>query len=206
MIDQIAVEARTSEYVDEKSGVSARLPISAYENVVSSVERRMLLNNEQSGVARISDLTSAIPAIVGKIEMVYEGEQEGAVNVAHLLIAAAIRALAPTYFSSLEQAQDKHNTNAREQLMPIAQWFEAGNELDLLSDASEKEYKSALAKVNGLVKAAKLSALNVKKGEDDIYMELLLHAMAEYSMLDRKLLENNFKFQDYFSSVLPKDF
>src|SRR6056300_1469265 len=35
LIEQIAIEARTSEYVDEKSGVSARLSISALETLVS---------------------------------------------------------------------------------------------------------------------------------------------------------------------------
>src|SRR5690606_25656536 len=78
LIEQIAIEARGSEYVDVKSGVSARLTISAYENLVSSAERRALINGEDSTHIRMSDFTGVLPAITGKVELVYEGEQEGA--------------------------------------------------------------------------------------------------------------------------------
>src|SRR5690349_7113481 len=40
LIEQIAFEARKSEYVDAKSGVSARLTISALEALIASAERR----------------------------------------------------------------------------------------------------------------------------------------------------------------------
>ena len=204
LVEQIAVEARTSEYIDEKSGVSARLPISAYESIVSAVERRMLLNDEQEGTARIGDLTAAIPAIVGKIEMVYEGEQEGSVNVAYLLIGAAIRTLAPDYFKDVDQIQNKEAPQVRARLMPVAQWFEQGNDLDLYNDADLSTYTDQLQQVRGLEKAVKSMAIGAAKDDLPVYMEYLLHAMAEYSMLDKKLLETSFKFQDYFSSVMPK--
>ena len=204
LIEQIAVEARSSEYVDEKSGVSARLPISAYESVVASVERRMLLNGEKTGVARVSDLSAAIPAIVGKIEMVYEGEQEGAVNVAHLLISSAIRTLATEHFPLIENTQKKTGSgDTRDLIMPVIQWFEAGNDAEILLDGSEKSYRNTLAQIDGLSNIIKAN----KTDNDDfgVMSEFLLHAMAEYSLLDKKLLEDNFTFQDYFSSVLPKD-
>ena len=73
MIEQIAFVAREHELVDEKSGVSARLTISALELLYSAIERRMLINGETKGVARIIDLLSIIPAITGKLELVYEG-------------------------------------------------------------------------------------------------------------------------------------
>ena len=79
LIEQIAFEARNSEYVDAKSGVSARLTISAYENLISAAELRILKSGEKSTFARISDFTGVIPAITGKVELVYEGEQEGRV-------------------------------------------------------------------------------------------------------------------------------
>src|ERR1700749_1528531 len=44
LIEQVAFEARSNEYVDKKSGVSARLPISAFENAYSSAERRAIRN------------------------------------------------------------------------------------------------------------------------------------------------------------------
>src|SRR5690606_19148985 len=91
LIEQISIEARKSEYVDIKSGVSARLGISALENLVSAAERRMLLNGEEKTRVRISDFHSIVPAITGKVELVYEGEQEGAQIVAMNLFGKAIR-------------------------------------------------------------------------------------------------------------------
>ena len=83
LVEQIAFEARNSEYIDKKSGVSARLTISAYENLISNAERRMLLNDEDQTFVRISDFLGVIPAITGKIELVYEGELEGPAKVAN---------------------------------------------------------------------------------------------------------------------------
>ena len=51
----------------------------------------MLKNNEQKTTLRLSDFTSIIPAITGKVELVYEGEQEGAAFVANHLIDKAIK-------------------------------------------------------------------------------------------------------------------
>ena len=90
MIEKLAFEARNYEYVDSKSGVSARLTTSAYEFMISSAERRLYLNNEENTVLRVSDFLSIVPAVNGKLELVYEGEQEGpyivAVSYTHLTL------------------------------------------------------------------------------------------------------------------------
>lgn len=204
LIEQIAIEARASEFVDEKSGVSARLSISAYESVVSAVERRMLLNKESKGSARIGDLLAAIPAIVGKIEMVYEGEQEGAVAVAHRLLGAAIRSLASTYFSDFDTKSKNQHPEIRQRYMQVTQWFEAGNELTLENDASEKEYVKALNKIDGLNSIVREPANVDASNSKELLMEYLIHVLAAYSMLDKKILKKSYVFQDYFSSVMPK--
>jgi len=104
LIEQIAFEARSSEYVDKKSGVSARLTISALENAYSSAERRAIINNEKNTQVWISDFMGIIPSITGKIELVYEGEQEGPYQVALNLIDKAIRSQFITYFSQSRSA------------------------------------------------------------------------------------------------------
>src|ERR1019366_2278414 len=98
LLEQIGFEARKSEYVDSKSGVSARLSISAYENLVSAAERRIIINSEKETHVRITDFIGVIPAITGKIELVYEGEQEGAYIVAQNLIGKSIRSIFPLFF------------------------------------------------------------------------------------------------------------
>ncbi len=202
LIEQIAVEARESEYVDEKSGVSARLPIAAYESVVSAVERRVLLNGEENGSARIGDLIATLPAIVGKIEMVYEGEQEGATNVAYHLINKAIRSLSSESFPNIEALSEKRSDEIRERFGKITQWFEQGNTLNLMSDASEEIYRKMLDKVTHLRKTVQLFDPSNDPQQEYLLMEYLIHALSSFSLLDKKRLGANFSFSDYFTTVM----
>ena len=107
LIEQIALEARESEYVDSKSGVSARMTISAYENLLSSAERRALINGEKETYVRIADLYGVVPAICGKVELVYEGEVEGPVIVAQNLIGKAIRNQFLAVFPESGESQER---------------------------------------------------------------------------------------------------
>jgi magnesium chelatase subunit I len=198
LIEQIAVEARHSEFVDEKSGVSARLTISAYENLISAAERRMYRNNESTTIIRISDLIGVIPAITGKVELVYEGEQEGAGLVAYNLIGKAIRSQFVEYFPSPEQKKKEKAGNPY--VIPLA-WFGEGNELDLLSDLSDKAYKSGLHGVPGLEEVVTQLVESVPEKEKEFFMEFALHGLAEYSQLSKKMLDTGLKFKDLFSSM-----
>ena len=141
LIEQIAFEARQSEYIDSKSGVSARLTISSYENLISTAERRLLLNDEKNTYARILDLYGVIPSITGKVELVYEGEQEGPSKVANILIGKAIKTVFENYFPSPEKIKKKQNANPYQ---PILAWFGKENTLDLTKDLSDKEYEKLL--------------------------------------------------------------
>jgi magnesium chelatase subunit I len=60
LIEEIAFAARDSEFVDKKSGVSARLTISAYENLYSTAERRMLRNGDKKQPPPVSPISGAL--------------------------------------------------------------------------------------------------------------------------------------------------
>src|SRR5215204_120164 len=107
LIEQVAFEARGSEFVDKKSGVSARLTIAAYENAVSAAERRAIINKEKNTQVWISDLIGIIPSITGKIELVYEGEQEGPYQVAFNLMERSTRSLFGQYFPNPDTLKKK---------------------------------------------------------------------------------------------------
>jgi magnesium chelatase subunit I len=98
IIEQIAFEARSSEHVDQGSGVSARLTISAYENLLSNIERRAAVNKDNDYYPRICDLYAVISSIIGKVELVYEGELEGPSIVAVNLIGEATKKAFAQYF------------------------------------------------------------------------------------------------------------
>jgi magnesium chelatase subunit I len=198
LVEQVAFEARGSEYVDQKSGVSARLTIAAFEQLVSAAERRSLLNDESSTSARIADLFAIMPAITGKVELVYEGEQEGPALVARNLIKKAIRSLFPLLFPDPEHLKKK----AGEQpYQAILHWFGEGETLELLSDASEGEYASQLALVPGLDDLINRYQPALAAEHTLLLKEFVLHGLAEYSLLSKQQLETQTTFRDLLSSM-----
>ena len=197
LLEDIAFQARESEFVDAKSGVSARLSISAYENLVSTVERRLLLNKESTGIARVSDFWGIIPAITGKIELVYEGEQEGPQAVAMALFGKAIK----NYFLKLFPNPDALSKgNERDPYGTLKAYFSDANVLELPLDLPENEYLKRLEKVAGLKKLAEKYA-GTEKENTLILMELIIHALVEFNMLSRDPLENGISFKDPLSDV-----
>src|SRR5688572_24275054 len=104
LVEQIAFAARESELVDQSSGVSARLTISALELLQSNLERRAAMTGDRYVFPRLSDLAMVLPAITGKVEMVYEGEQQGAEVVARRLVGLAVGKLFEQKFPPVERA------------------------------------------------------------------------------------------------------
>ena len=198
LVEQIAFEARESEYVDAKSGVSARLTISAYENLISAAERRALINNEKETYIRVSDFIGAIPAITGKVELVYEGEQEGPAIVANNLVGKAIRKKFTDFFPNPETFRKHKEKNPYSE---ITSWFSDGNEIDILNDVKNKDYETLLNNVPGL---KKLIDQYHKKNDPEFkmfLMEFALHGLSEYSLLSKKPLSHGTKFKDLLSSM-----
>jgi len=203
LIEQIAFEARESEYIDKKSGVSARLTISAYENLISNAERRMLLNGENSTFVRISDFLGVIPAITGKIELVYEGELEGPGKVANILLGKAIKTLMLNYFPDPEKLKKAKAVNP---YADIINWFATGNTISLVDDLSLEEYISALESVPGLKTVIKTFHKTLSKNQQILLMEFLLHGLSEFSLINKSFLDKGFSFNDMFNSLFNTEF
>ena len=199
LIEQIAFEARESEYVDAKSGVSARLTISAYENLVGATERRLLKTGESETFTRVSDLVGVIPSITGKVELVYEGEQEGAGIVAQNLVGKAIRKQFLNYFPDPEKI--RKSKTAKNPYSKITDWFGEGNMVDVLYDISFKEYEKALKQVPGLEKLVDDHHKKADKNFKLFLMEFALHGLSEFSMLSKHQLERGMQFKDLLSSM-----
>lgn len=197
LIEHVAFEARKSEYIDQKSGVSARLTISAAEIIYSAVQRRMLLSGEEKSNARISDLYSIIPAVTGKVELVYEGEIEGIGNVAYTLIGKAIRNEFLSYFPDPEKSKKSKQKNPYSEILA---WFADGNEADLLTLSTGQEFVNELNKIKGLDDLVKFYTKGMNT--DPVLMkEFLLHGLAEFSQLSKKRLEHSVKFGDLVGSI-----
>ncbi len=200
LLERIAFAARQSEWVDTKSGVSARLSISGYENLVSTAERRMLLNKENTATCRITDFWGVVPAITGKVELVYEGEQEGPYQVAMHLLGKAVKETFLDHFPNPDKLR-KGRDRDTDPYGVIRAWFAGSNTIELLIDAPEKEYRKALDKVAGLRKFVEQN-LNLHGDEAYPYMELLLHGLAEFNVVSKDILEAGLSFRDVLAGML----
>ena len=199
LLEQIGFEARESEYVDVKSGVSARLSISAYENLMSTAELRMLANGDQKTSIRLSDFMGIIPAINGKVELVYEGEQEGAASVAETLINDAIKTLFPTYFPAIEKLVRKDASTPYDD---IIKWFIAGDDFELANDLTDKEYEQQLEYITPLTDLLTEYQPDLDKKDLAFFKEFVLWALVEHKKLTKVELTEGYGFKDSFESFI----
>jgi magnesium chelatase subunit I len=201
LIEQVAFEARGSEFVDKKSGVSARLTIAAYENAVSAAERRALLNQEKETQVWMSDLVGIIPSITGKIELVYEGEQEGPYQVAFNLLEKAFRTQFINYFPNPELFK-KRKAGEENPYKPVTGWFDKGNHLDIFFNTRDQDKIQLLYKVDGLHAFVKKHFRHANEREMALLMEFVLHGLSAYSMISKKVVEGKIEFKDLIGSMM----
>jgi magnesium chelatase subunit I len=209
LIEQIAFEARNSELVDKKSGVSARLTISALENAVSAAERRAIINKEKKTQVWLSDMAGTIPSITGKVELVYEGEQEGPFQVAMNLVDKAIRSQFVQYFPNPDSLKKRRNTGKPSQqerednpYRSIIQWFDKGNQLNLSFSTKDKDKIVQLYQVDGLHALVRKYFPQANESQSALLMEFVLHGLAAYSLISKKIFESKIEFKDLIGSMM----
>jgi magnesium chelatase subunit I len=205
LVEQVSFEARASEFVDKKSGVSARLTIAAFENAVSAAERRAIMNKEKETQVWISDLTGIIPSITGKIELVYEGEQEGPYQVAYNLLEKAIRTQFVKYFPNPESYKKRRTKESAIEESPykaITRWFDAGNQLNISFGLKDEDKIQLLYKVDGLFGFVKKHFPNASTKENALLMEFVLHGLSTFSLISKKVLEGKIEFKDLMGSMI----
>lgn len=199
LLEEISFEARQSEYIDEKSGVSARLSISALENLLSSAEQRLFRNNESKTTVRLSDFSSIIPAITGKVELVYEGEQEGAEFVANKLIDSAIKTLFEKNFPKIEKLEKQGANTPYDELVT---WFFNESKFEILNGISEKEYQKKLLSIEPLNKL--LKEYHPEALKEDIYFlnEFILWGLVQFKKLSKVEYSEGIEIQDPYGNYI----
>lgn len=195
IIEQIVFEARKSDYIDQKSGVSARMSISMLENLVSTAERRALINKETTTSIRLSDFMGTIPAITGKVELVYEGEQEGAAFVAEELIGAAIKEVFSTRFPKIEKLSKKSEIGPYTSIMETV--FAEGG-IVLYDESESAEHAETLNNIEPLEFLLNRYQPDFPQNDKLFLKELVLWALVEYQKLGKERLKNGFQFIDLF--------
>ncbi|GGG44754.1 magnesium chelatase [Croceivirga lutea] len=199
VLEQIGFEARNSEYVDAKSGVSARMSITAYENLLSAAELRMLTAKAAKTTVRLSDFMGVIPAITGKVELVYEGEQEGASFVAETLIEEAVKSIFPEYFPGISKLERKDAESPYDDLIA---WFFEQNGFELLDEDTDAEYRKKLDAVEPLKNLIADYGEDVAKEDTYFLKELLLWGLVAHKKLSKHRYQQGIQFKDLYGSYI----
>ncbi len=206
IIDQIAFEARKSEFVDQKSGVSARLTISSMENLASNAERRAIIAGDAVAVPRMCDLPHVLPGLTGKVELVFEGEQEGAVKVSKALVGKAVRETFRKYFPDplrKRQRQAPEGKQAEDsEYARILEWFEAGNKAEVSDEMTVDQYMKELSRVSGLkdLTMKHLEHFDLKY-ELPSFMEFVLDGLHQNSRIAKDEVDHITSYKDLVGSI-----
>ena len=198
IIEQISFEARESVYVDSKSGVSARLSISAFENLISSAKRRMLINGESNTTIRMTDFNAVISAINGKIELVYEGEQEGATEISRLLILESVRTFFVNYFPKIKKLNKSEEVDPYSEVLD---WFK-NKELFIDENLDNKSYNDTFKTIKVLKKFVKNHIPEIDLKDENFMCEFLLWGLSSYKKVSITRTSRGLSFSDSFSDYI----
>jgi magnesium chelatase subunit I len=193
LLEQIGFEARKSPYIDAKSGVSARMSITMYENLVAAAEIRIMEGGEKQTAIRMGDFESIIPAITGKVELVYEGEQLGAENVAHHLIGAAVKSTFDRLFRPIKKLK---KPGAPDEFDAVVQWFMGNSDFELNLGANDSDYAKQLNRITPMNAVLKEYAADSDKKEHIFLKELMLWGLVEYKQLSKRKMGEGIIFED----------
>jgi len=199
LVEQIGFEARDNEFVDNKSGISARMSITAYENLLSTAEHRCISIGSNNTSIRFTDILGMTPSIIGKVELVYEGEQEGAAFVAEKLIGAAAKTLFDQYFPELKKLKHESDKDPYDEVLL---WFFEESAFELMDDGSETEYATALNSIGALDKLIDTYMPEIVENDRLFVKEFILWALVEYKKLNKKRIGRGFEFKDSYGTYL----
>jgi magnesium chelatase subunit I len=190
LLEEVAFVARDSEYVDAKSGVSARLTISAMENLFAAAKLRLLETDSEKTNIRLLDFISIIPSITGKIELVYEGEQEGADHVAKILIDQAIMRQFEDIFPRVSKLEKE---GIKTPYTDLIQWF-SKNKLELNYADTDEEFYAKLNTIQPLTTVVEENASELSKEDQIFCKELVLWALTISKKLDKSENQADYTF------------
>ena len=202
LVEEISIAARESDLVDQSSGVSARVAIAALELLVSNLERRALSTGDDPVYPRLCDLHMLLPAITGKVEMVYEGEQQGAEVVARRLLGQAVKKVFDERFPEVGKELGSGGEDDRGPYVRIVQWFADGNAVTLSDEQTFADYEAELNKVPGLRDmAAKMGHIPQERA---LAAEMILEGLHQHLKLARNDMDSQVSYKEMVKFQLLK--
>ncbi len=202
LIEEAARAARVSEFVDGKSGVSARLTISALESLHANVLQRGLLLGEAKPLARLVDLAATLAAMTGKIELAYEGEQEGPLKVGWHVLGEAIKAVWTERMPSV--ITDRDDEREKGPWKGVLTWFANGNRVSLSDRTPTAEHVAALAQVPGLAEVTD-RLCKPPPAERALWQEFVLEGLFHGGVLARDESGRGLVYSDLLAHMMTRD-
>jgi len=202
LIEEISVAARTSELVDQSSGVSARVAIAALELLVSNLERRALLTGDRPVYPRVCDLPLLLPAITGKVEMVYEGEQQGVEVVARRLVGAAVKKVCDAKLPEVPREAGSKSEDDQGPYTAILRWFASGQTVTLSDELKFADHEQELARVPGLLDLA--GTIAPAREARAFWGEMILENLHQATKLLRQDLDSQVSYREMLKFQLLK--
>ena len=202
LVEEISFAARESDLVDQSSGVSARVAISAMELLVSNLERRALATGDDPVYPRLCDLHMLLPAITGKVEMVYEGEQQGSEVVARRLVGQAVRKVFDDRFPEVGKEVGSGGEDDQGPYARIIHWFSEGNAVTISDEQSFADYETELARVPGLTDLT--ARLGRTPQERALAAEMILEGLHQHLKLARNDMDSQVSYKEMVKFQLLK--
>jgi magnesium chelatase subunit I len=202
LVEEISFAARESDLVDQSSGVSARVAISALELLASNLERRALATRDNPVYPRLSDLQMLLPAITGKVEMVYEGEQQGAEVVARRLIGQAVRKVFDARFPEVGKEAGSGGEDDKGPYGRIIRWFADGNTVTISDEQPFAEYEAEILRAPGLKEMVSRSGHT--REERALAAEMILEGLHQHLKLARADLDSQISYKEMVKFQLLK--
>ena len=145
IIAEVSALARKSPDINQRSGVSVRVSIANYENVISNALRRAIRLGEEHVVPRMSDLPAIIASTAGKIELesIEDGREE---QIIERLLMNAVARTFNRYFEV-------------QQFEPLIQRFRGGLKVDVGELMPSAHYVKLMRELDGMLEGvARLGA------------------------------------------------
>ena len=136
IVAELTHQARSSHDVSQRSGVSVRMSVANYENLVANSYRRAIRLAEKQAAPRISDLSAIQSSTQGKIELETLGEVSDAAVLDRLISGAIIAVFNRTF--------------AIRQFDRLVQAFENGFEIEISDMMPSMEYVHQLSHLDGI--------------------------------------------------------
>jgi len=176
ILAELTFQARNTPDISQHSGVSCRISIRGYESIIGSALRRCFEVGEKIIAPRITDLDSAFPAILGKLELEYEAVDTNEGELMEDLVKRAIKVVFDEHFKL-------------EQLSPIVEAFNNGMGAEVSQSLPSEDYMDGLKVIPGMKEAVHSLVNTESPPEVSSAIEFILEGLHLSNQLNREIVE-----------------